>query len=142
MLSLAHIEHYYQLFLCQGLGMGVGAGCLYAPALAIQTHHWRDRRALAMGIVTTGASVGGVIFPIMLNQLINVHNVGFGWGVRASAFLVLALLTAANLLLRENPAAMEANKPKPDLKGILTDVPFMIAIFSYVRLMALRKFVF
>jgi hypothetical protein len=71
-----------------------------------------------------------------------MNTVGVGWGVRASAFLVLALLAAANLLLKENPAAVEKNKPKPDLKGILTDVPFMMAIFSYVRLLTLRKFVF
>jgi MFS family permease len=139
MLSLAHIEHYYQLFLCQGLGMGIGAGCLYAPALAIQAHHWYERRALAMGIVVTGSSVGGIIFPIMLNQLINVNNIGFGWGVRASAFLVLGLLAAANLLLRENPAAVKKNRPKPDLKGILTDVPFMMVVFSYVLLMTLES---
>jgi MFS family permease len=142
MLSFAQIEHYYQLFLCQGLGMGIGAGCLYVPALAIQAHHWRERRALAMGIVVTGSSIGGVIFPIILNQLINVNNIGFGWGVRASAFLVLGLLTAANILVRENPAAVEKNKPKPDLKGIFTDVPFMMAIFSYVLLITLRVFMF
>jgi hypothetical protein len=50
------IKHYYQLFLYQGLGTGIGAGCLYVPALAIQAHHWRERRVLVMGIVVTGAS--------------------------------------------------------------------------------------
>lgn len=55
MLSLADTNHYYQLYLSQGLAQGIGGGLLYVPALAIQAHHWKERRALAMGIVITGA---------------------------------------------------------------------------------------
>lgn len=54
MVSLADPDKYYQVYLSQGLGMGIGAGLLYLPAVAIQAHHWRARRALAMGIVVTG----------------------------------------------------------------------------------------
>jgi hypothetical protein len=44
MLSLADINHYYQLILSQGFGMGIGSGMLFMPALAIQAHHWRKNR--------------------------------------------------------------------------------------------------
>ena len=54
MLSLAHPDQYYQLFLSQGIGMGLGSGLIYIPCLAVQSHHWRTRRALALGIVFTG----------------------------------------------------------------------------------------
>lgn len=54
MVSLAHHDKYYQIYLSQGLGIGIGAGMLYVPAMAIQAHHWRARRALAMGIVVAG----------------------------------------------------------------------------------------
>ena len=57
MLSLADTHNYYQLILSQGVGMGLGSGLLLVPALSIQAHHWRKRRALAMGIVLTGTSV-------------------------------------------------------------------------------------
>lgn len=57
MLSLADITSYYQLFLAQGLGVGIGIGFLFLPALAIQGHHWKKRRTLAMGIVLTGVLV-------------------------------------------------------------------------------------
>ena len=56
MLSLAHPSKYYQLFLCQGVGMGIGAGFLYLPAMAIQSHHWNKKRPLAMGLVISGVS--------------------------------------------------------------------------------------
>lgn len=57
MLSLADFSQYYQLFLAQGLGVGIGIGFLFLPALAIQGHHWKKRRALAMGIVLTGTPI-------------------------------------------------------------------------------------
>ncbi|RDB17216.1 Riboflavin transporter MCH5 [Hypsizygus marmoreus] len=129
MVSLTHHDQYYQIYLSQGLGLGIGAGLLYVPAMAIQAHHWRARRALAMGIVITGSSIGGIIFPIMLNQLFK-GSIGFQWGVRASAFMCLGLLVFANALMTTNPAILSQNKPKPDIKGILTDVPYLLAAFA------------
>lgn len=57
MVSVSHTDKFYQLYLSQGLGMGIGAGLLYVPCLAVQTHHWRARKALAMGIVATGTFI-------------------------------------------------------------------------------------
>lgn len=54
MLSLAHVDKYYQLFLSQGVGMGTGGGLVYLPSMAVQGHHWKTKRALIMGIVISG----------------------------------------------------------------------------------------
>lgn len=43
--------------------------------------------------------MGGVIFPIMLNRLI--RQVGYGWAMRVSAFLILGLLILANVTVRQ-----------------------------------------
>jgi len=126
MLSLAHPQKYYQVFLSQGIGMGIGAGLLYTPAVAVQAHHWVKRRALAMGIVITGSATGGIFFPIMLNQLVQGPS-GFAWGVRASAFVVLGMLIVANLLMSPNPAPKNPNDPPPDIKGTLSDVPYLVS---------------
>jgi len=129
MVSISHTDKFYQLYLSQGLGMGIGAGLLYVPCVAVQAHHWRARRALAMGIVATGSSLGGIIFPIMLNRLFK-SSAGFKWGVRASAFIVLGMLLFANLLMKAKPRANGVERPKVDLKGIMTDKPYLISIVS------------
>jgi MFS family permease len=60
---------------------------------------WFNRnRGAAFGIVFTGSSTGGVVFPIMVSHLI--RNVGFGWAMRTCAFLMLFLLIIANLTVR------------------------------------------
>lgn len=57
MLSLAHVDKFYQLFLSQGVGMGIGGGLVYLPSMAVQGHHWKSKRALSMGIVMSGISL-------------------------------------------------------------------------------------
>lgn len=54
MVSLAHTDTYYQVYLAQGIGLGIGAGILYIPALGVQAHHWKRHRGFAMGVVVTG----------------------------------------------------------------------------------------
>lgn len=54
MLSLVQPHRYYQTFLAQGVGMGLGMGLLFLPALTITSHYFRKRRSLAMGAVVSG----------------------------------------------------------------------------------------
>ena len=54
MLSLAHLNRFHEIFLAQGVGVGLGAGLIYTPSVAIQAHYWTKRRAFAMGLVITG----------------------------------------------------------------------------------------
>ncbi|KIK57027.1 hypothetical protein GYMLUDRAFT_46646 [Collybiopsis luxurians FD-317 M1] len=131
MVSIAHTDKYYQIFLSQGVGMGIGAGLIYLPAVAVQSRHWQVHRAFAMGVVTIGSSLGSIFFPIMLNQLFKNPSVGFEWGVRASAFLVLGLLVIGNLLMSDNQPDL-SNRPKPDMKYMMTDVPYWLSILACI----------
>ncbi|RPD55506.1 MFS general substrate transporter [Lentinus tigrinus ALCF2SS1-7] len=100
MLSLTQQDHYYQVFLAQGLGVGLGVGMLFIPSLSIVSHHFRKRRALATGIAVSGASCGGIVFPIMLNHLFAMSTFGFANGVRTSGAVIAALLAIANCIMR------------------------------------------
>ncbi|KAF5316240.1 hypothetical protein D9619_006787 [Psilocybe cf. subviscida] len=98
MISISQPQQWYQLFLAQGIGLGIAIGSVYVPSLGVVTHHFKKRRSLAMGIVASGSSLGGVVHPIMLNQLFH-SRVGFHWGVRISAFFNLGLFIIANLMM-------------------------------------------
>ncbi|KAJ7458555.1 major facilitator superfamily domain-containing protein [Mycena latifolia] len=99
MLSLCKREKLYQIFLAQGLGAGLGAGIVYIPSVAVVSHYFHARRALAMSIVASGSSFGAVIHPIMLNNTLH-SSLGFGNAVRASAALISGLLLLACVLMR------------------------------------------
>ncbi|KAF8557263.1 MFS general substrate transporter [Imleria badia] len=126
MLSLAQPGEYYQIFLAQGVGLGIAQGLLYVPTLAVVAHYFHQRRTLAMSLATSGSSLGSIVHPIMLNYLFN-RSVGFANGVRISAAFVSALLLSACLLIRTRlePPKNPANYLSIG-KGIIHDVPYCI----------------
>ena len=73
--------------------------------------------AVSNGLCTTGESRSSLCF-----------------GISAAAFLGLALLVAANLLMRTRLPNRRQRKTnfEPNMKRIITDVPFMICGIGYV----------
>ncbi|KAH7131116.1 major facilitator superfamily transporter [Dactylonectria macrodidyma] len=89
---------YWQIMLAQGVCSALGVSAIFQPALNT-IHGWfSTNTGAAFGILATGSSLGGVIFPIMVTRLIK--QVGFGWAMRTCGFLLLALLVVANLTVR------------------------------------------
>lgn len=86
----AETHEYYQVLLCQGVLLGLSAGVLFGPALAILAHWFHKRRVLAYGVVACGSSIGGTVFPILVQNCI--PKIGFKWTLRTCAFIVMALL--------------------------------------------------
>ncbi|KAG1902716.1 MFS general substrate transporter [Suillus fuscotomentosus] len=128
MLSLAKPHQYFQIILTQGLGSGIAVGLLHVPGLAVVSHHFRQKRTLVMTFVTLGSSSGSLVYPIMLNNLLNGH-LGFANGVRASAGLTSMLLLIACLCVRTR-----LDPPTTPVNYIATArkcfryVPFLFAI--------------
>ena len=50
----------WQLILLQGVGVGVGGGCLYMPVIRLLPEWFSERRGLAAGIIFSGTGVGGL----------------------------------------------------------------------------------
>ncbi|KAF8995123.1 major facilitator superfamily domain-containing protein [Cyathus striatus] len=84
---------YWQFFLAQGLLQGICLSAMFSPSFACVNHWFSKRRGLALGIVTSGSSVGGVVWPIAIDNLIK--KVGFGWALRTCGFISLALTALA-----------------------------------------------
>jgi len=98
-------------------------GLIFLPALSVSSQYFRRRRSYAMGVVFAGSSIGGVIFPIMLNRLF-YDSTGYKWGMRAAAFLVLGLLIIANLIMKTR---LPSRKDRPmHIRKMLTDVPYLL----------------
>lgn len=94
------------------------------------------RRALALGLIISGSSVGGVIFPIMVQRL--VAQIGFAWTMRTCAFLMLAIMAVANTTVRSRiPPAPKAVRLK-DFTSPWKETPFtLLAVGTFVNLLGL-----
>ena len=61
------------------------------------SHHFTTSRGLATGIAIAGSSMGGVIWPIVCDQLLNHRGVSFGWTMRIVGFIMIPLIVIATL---------------------------------------------
>ncbi|KAJ5084848.1 hypothetical protein NUU61_009427 [Penicillium alfredii] len=89
---------YWHLILSQGICVGLAAGCLFVPSVAILPQYFRRKRGLANGLAASGSSVGGVVYPIMFDQL--QKKVGFPWATRALGFLCLGSICISLSVMR------------------------------------------
>jgi hypothetical protein len=89
---------YYQILLSQGIVSSLGASAVFYAGMGSVGTWFFKNRAAAFGIMASGSSLGGVIFPIMVSHLI--PRVGFPWTMRACAFLILGMLVFANLTVK------------------------------------------
>ena len=57
-LALSFSNKYWQVFLTQGLCIGLGCGVLFIPTLALVTRSFKKRRAFAVALVFCGTPIG------------------------------------------------------------------------------------
>ncbi|XP_062616889.1 monocarboxylate transporter 13-like [Saccostrea cucullata] len=83
-----------------GVITGIGYCLLYLPSHTMSGLWFEKNRGLATGIVTSGSSLGGVVFPHLIEFLIEM----FGW---RGSFYILAAVNLQTVLLaglmRESP---------------------------------------
>ena len=66
--------------------MGLTIAFGVQPALTVVGQHFKERRALAMGLVSTGSALGGIGFPLMFERLL--PTVGFQNTLRLTALKI------------------------------------------------------
>ncbi|KAI6352213.1 hypothetical protein MCOR25_009483 [Pyricularia grisea] len=89
---------YWHFLLSHGICMGIGYGCLFCPVVAVTSTWFSKKRAFAMGMVASSTGTGGLVFPIMVRQLLPM--VGFSWTMRTIGFVQMALLFVSGFIVK------------------------------------------
>lgn len=126
---LSACKEYYQFVLCYSILGGFSSSLLFNPSVTVLTHWFSKHRGLAIGIAASGSGVGGIIFTQMFQIL--VDKVGFGWAVRAMAFVVLfcAIVTCLTLRTRHVHKSLNWQESKPELTA-LKEPSFLFAVIG------------
>lgn len=99
---------YYHFVLSQGVCSALGIGLTFVPSLSVQCQWFLKKRGLVVGLVLSGQNVGGVIWPVVVNNMVNTRGVSFGWTLRTIGFAQLVLMVSATLLMhRRYPRGSE-----------------------------------
>ncbi|CAZ82643.1 unnamed protein product [Tuber melanosporum] len=108
-------QSYWQFMLSFGILGGMATSLIVTPAVASIGHWFLKRRAYATGVATTGGSVGGIIFPLIIQSA--TPRVGFGWAVRIVGSVCLLLLNWKSRFRR--------NKKVPKKEGLDVSIDLM-----------------
>ncbi|KAK0548472.1 hypothetical protein OC844_007024 [Tilletia horrida] len=103
------------LIFLQGLLPGIAGGTAFTPCMLFLPEWFDARRGMATGIVYLGATIGGTIFPLAFNALL--QSVGFRWTLRVQAAIQLATSIVIYLFLRPRIPVRAPTKDERDRKG-------------------------
>ncbi|KAI2931667.1 hypothetical protein CBS147321_10191 [Aspergillus niger] len=114
-------KELYQFILAQGILLGISLSLLTCPMIALVGQHIKIKRGAAVGIVIGGSSLGGVLWPIIVNELLQKPNIGFGWTMRIVGFIMLPLLTVTCFCCQPaapppSPSPSSQHQPEPQLE--------------------------
>ena len=104
--GMANSTELWQFILSFSIVTGLGNGILMSPLISVPSHYFLVKRGTATAIATTGGSIGGVIFPVILRKFFAMEKdsdpfYGFVWGLRTLGFVNLFLLIVALVLTKE-----------------------------------------
>ncbi|KAJ5771856.1 hypothetical protein N7520_002385 [Penicillium odoratum] len=101
MISLC--KEFYQFLLAQGILLGISMALTTWPAIALVGQYIQKKRAAGMGIVLAGSSLGGIIWPVAIDQLLKNPRIGFPWTMRIVGFIMVPLLLFSCIVCKSPP---------------------------------------
>jgi len=116
MSTVSSIVHVYLVWV---LMIGVGSSCSFTPITATLPKWFTKRRGLVIGITFAGVSLGGIIWPPVVERLI--ANIGWQSTYMVVGLITLVIITALAQLMRQSPQKMGL-KPYGE-KGKLESTP-------------------
>lgn len=129
-------KQYYQFLLSHGVCTGLGIGLTFMPIVGLPNQWFSTKRGLAVGLALGGSSVGGVIWPVIINQMINYDGVGYPWTMRTIGFLQLATMAASIALIRSNVPRNKAVKLSSFHKPLTMAVKSVgVVLFAFALLL-------
>ncbi|KAJ6163458.1 hypothetical protein N7497_003437 [Penicillium chrysogenum] len=98
------------LIVTQGIFYALGGSIAYAPCILLMEEWFDRRKGLAFGVMWAGTGIGGVVLPIVMEQLLGRY--GFRVTLRAFA-VVLFILTAPLVYFVKPRVPIADNRPSP-----------------------------
>lgn len=101
LLLASRAQTLWQVYLTYSIGVGLGVGFAYVPAIGAVQRWFVRRRGFASGMAVAGIGVGNLAFPPLAAALIDLTD----WRTAYVVLAVLALVTGtgAALLLEHSP---------------------------------------
>ncbi|KAJ8105699.1 hypothetical protein OPT61_g10022 [Boeremia exigua] len=124
--TMSVARNYWQLLLTQGFCTGIGGGIFFVPIMGVCATYFAKKKAMALGMVTSGTAMGGILYPLVVRQLLG--KVGFGWTVRVLGFMNVVSLAFCIAFMRPR---LPPRRTGPLLDwAALRDAPYCLQVLG------------
>ncbi|KAI9782849.1 MAG: hypothetical protein M1835_003926 [Candelina submexicana] len=89
----------WQLFLSQGVAFGIGMGFLFVGSVGIVPQWFLKKRSLANGFAAGGSGVGGLVYSLASNAMI--ESISLAWAFRVLGILAFVVNFVCAILIRD-----------------------------------------
>jgi MFS family permease len=131
-IAASFAKEVWQLFLTQGLLVGIGCGLIYVPTLPIVSQWFGKRRALANGITSAGSGVGGLAMSFAIQAII--ENLGIAWALRITGLVIFAVNFPATMILRTRDGYVMPNRKMFDLVLFRRYDVFLVLAWAFIMM--------
>ncbi|KIK46495.1 hypothetical protein CY34DRAFT_9635 [Suillus luteus UH-Slu-Lm8-n1] len=132
---IAECTQFWQLFLTQGVGLGMSCGFLFSPAIVSVSQWFSKRRGLALSTTALGAALGSIVFPVAAQNLIPL--IGFRWTVRVFGLILMATMGTANIFLTRRLPPVDVRGGLFNLKAFRNKAYFTYCVSGIMILLGL-----
>ena len=98
-IAASFAKEIWQLYLSQGLLVGLGLGSMFIPATAVLPQWFLKRRSLAQGLSSSGSGFVGLAFSLGTSAMI--EQISLAWSLRITGILCLIGNGISTILMRD-----------------------------------------
>lgn len=119
----------WQLYLTQGLMQSFGLAFISIPTITILPQFFKKKRVLAGGIGSAGSGLGGIVFNLAMQKVVDTKNVH--WALRAQSIIAFGLTWIAIVLIKTKNSKHNIQFKLFDF-GVIKTAPFWLLIFFII----------
>lgn len=108
LIGASFTSQIWQLFLSQGVCFGWGMGFLFVGTVGVVPQWFTKRRSLANGVGTAGSGIGGMVYSLATNAMI--QSIGISWAFRILGILAFTVNFICAILIKDRNKAIGASQ--------------------------------
>ncbi|CAF9910590.1 MAG: hypothetical protein HETSPECPRED_010110 [Heterodermia speciosa] len=108
LMGASFTHRIWQLLLSQGVCFGFGMGFLFVGSVGIVPQWFTKKRSLANGVGTAGSGIGGMMYSLATNAMI--QSLGVGWAFRILAILAFVVNSVCAMLMKDRNKAIGSSQ--------------------------------
>jgi MFS family permease len=136
--SFAHT--IWQLYLTQGILVGLGVGFTYVPSIAVISQWFGKKRSLANGISSAGSGIGGLLYSFLTEAIIS--RVSLAWALRVTALISGVFLILATVLIRTRNEAIQPTQRGFDVQLLKRADSLLLLSWAFISMLGYMMLLF